>query len=596
MANRIKLKRSSVSGNAPTTGDIEVGEVALNMADQVIHYRDASDNIKQIVHGPSNDLEAVKGTFTIDADSEVRITDTETVFGGGFNQSGIEVRSEGRWPFVAVKHYYGGASNSIPNFAGGNFYSEVLGGTEANPTATAASKRILTIGASSSNDTSGNVPSTANIVILGETSENQDLSNRGAKLTIATIPNGATSRQNSAIFQGNESTFFKTNVLTSNGGSDGLVIENYTSGPGTEGPVIQTIGTDQDLYLSSNGNSSVYVESYFRTKGMRNEATSGAERAVFTRNNKFFSAEARRTGQGNIADGQTSSSFAWGIEGDDGTAFPGFMWAEYADPGNNTIFLTTYDDGRTTFTEQNVMEARADRIRFMENSLIFQKFSTDVLIKPATGLAYSFESADADQLLSISDSNIIVKTNNTEIARFNDNDVTFQKPLSTKGIINVATDGGSRGQFIRNSLYGAIEISRNGQGNLADDQTSSSFQFKIDGDDADAFPGIVYMGYHSTNGNVFAVDVYDDGVSTFNQKTVIEARANNFKVLEGDLTITTDGTNQNIDGAGDITFSSVIQLQNLAADPGTATNGSMYYNTATNKFRGYANGSWIDLH
>ena len=65
MANRIKLKRSSVSGNAPTTGDIEVGEVALNMADQVIHYRDASDNIKGIVHDSASNL-ATEGNFTMD--------------------------------------------------------------------------------------------------------------------------------------------------------------------------------------------------------------------------------------------------------------------------------------------------------------------------------------------------------------------------------------------------------------------------------------------------------------------------------------------------------------------------------------------------
>lgn len=65
MANRIKLKRSSVSANLPTTADIEVGEVALNMADQVIHYRDASDNIKGIVHDPASDL-VTEENFTMD--------------------------------------------------------------------------------------------------------------------------------------------------------------------------------------------------------------------------------------------------------------------------------------------------------------------------------------------------------------------------------------------------------------------------------------------------------------------------------------------------------------------------------------------------
>tara|TARA_R110000744_G_scaffold62608_2_gene129147 strand:+ start:2231 stop:3811 length:1581 start_codon:yes stop_codon:yes gene_type:complete len=64
MANRIKLKRSSVSGNLPTASDIEVGEVALNMADQVIHYRDADDNIKGVVHDSTSNLET-EGDFTM---------------------------------------------------------------------------------------------------------------------------------------------------------------------------------------------------------------------------------------------------------------------------------------------------------------------------------------------------------------------------------------------------------------------------------------------------------------------------------------------------------------------------------------------------
>ena len=41
----IKPKRTSTSGNTPTTSNLEVGEIAINLADKRIYVRDSSDNI-----------------------------------------------------------------------------------------------------------------------------------------------------------------------------------------------------------------------------------------------------------------------------------------------------------------------------------------------------------------------------------------------------------------------------------------------------------------------------------------------------------------------------------------------------------------------
>lgn len=41
----------------------------------------------------------------------------------------------------------------------------------------------------------------------------------------------------------------------------------------------------------------------------------------------------------------------------------------------------------------------------------------------------------------------------------------------------------------------------------------------------------------------------------------------------------------------------VMRLHTAGSDPSSnLENGDMYYNTSTNKFRGYANGAWVDLH
>jgi len=41
MANRIIPKRSTVAARVPTTGDLEVGEIAINLTDRKIYTRNA---------------------------------------------------------------------------------------------------------------------------------------------------------------------------------------------------------------------------------------------------------------------------------------------------------------------------------------------------------------------------------------------------------------------------------------------------------------------------------------------------------------------------------------------------------------------------
>ena len=59
MATVIKLKKSETASSVPDTGDLVVGEVAINTVDQKIYVRDSSDNIVEIANTAGETLGTV---------------------------------------------------------------------------------------------------------------------------------------------------------------------------------------------------------------------------------------------------------------------------------------------------------------------------------------------------------------------------------------------------------------------------------------------------------------------------------------------------------------------------------------------------------
>jgi hypothetical protein len=60
--NKILLKKSSVAGKIPATGDIDFGELALNFADGRLYFRDSNDQIQffeKVTEGTQSDLNAL---------------------------------------------------------------------------------------------------------------------------------------------------------------------------------------------------------------------------------------------------------------------------------------------------------------------------------------------------------------------------------------------------------------------------------------------------------------------------------------------------------------------------------------------------------
>lgn len=63
-ANVIKHKRTSTSGQAPTTGQLDVGELAINLADSKLYTKDGSANILTLSSGPNAQTFTFGGTGT----------------------------------------------------------------------------------------------------------------------------------------------------------------------------------------------------------------------------------------------------------------------------------------------------------------------------------------------------------------------------------------------------------------------------------------------------------------------------------------------------------------------------------------------------
>lgn len=55
MSNKILIKKTSTPGKIPLSTDLDIGELALNMNDSILFFKDASNNIKQISGSSGSD-------------------------------------------------------------------------------------------------------------------------------------------------------------------------------------------------------------------------------------------------------------------------------------------------------------------------------------------------------------------------------------------------------------------------------------------------------------------------------------------------------------------------------------------------------------
>ena len=115
MAQTIKLKRSSVSGNTPGTSDLELGEVAINTYDgkMFIKKNDGSDSIVEIGGTSGTVTEAFK-TIAVSGQSNVvadSATDTLTLVAG----SNMTITTNASGDTVTFASSGGGGTQNVFN-------------------------------------------------------------------------------------------------------------------------------------------------------------------------------------------------------------------------------------------------------------------------------------------------------------------------------------------------------------------------------------------------------------------------------------------------------------------------------------------------
>lgn len=178
MANKIIIKRSSVTGNVPSAGALDVGELAVNLADQKIFTKNASGTVIELGGGlgtvtsvgitPSTGVTVSNSPITTSGNITVglstKLTAIENLSGAGFitqNGSGVIAgRTIQAGTGISVAH--GNGSSQDPTISN----SGVLGVTATSPVASSGGQNPVISLASGYGDTQNPYASkTANYIL-----------------------------------------------------------------------------------------------------------------------------------------------------------------------------------------------------------------------------------------------------------------------------------------------------------------------------------------------------------------------------------------------------------------------------------------------
>lgn len=115
MANIITIKRSSVAGKTPNVADLQVGELALNLADGIIYSKNTTGNVIIVGSSTTSNIREGSNLYYTNARAQAAVANTDIIFANLTTTGNLTVGSG-----------VGGNITGVNNLYTTNLYSNVV--------------------------------------------------------------------------------------------------------------------------------------------------------------------------------------------------------------------------------------------------------------------------------------------------------------------------------------------------------------------------------------------------------------------------------------------------------------------------------------
>jgi hypothetical protein len=123
MANIVTIKRSSVAGKLPNVSDLQVGELALNLADGIIYSKNTVGNVIIVGSSTTSNIREGSNLYFTNARAQAAVANTNIIFANLTTTGNLTVGSGVGGNITGVNNLY--ATNVYSNVVIANVWSGI---------------------------------------------------------------------------------------------------------------------------------------------------------------------------------------------------------------------------------------------------------------------------------------------------------------------------------------------------------------------------------------------------------------------------------------------------------------------------------------